>query len=389
MTSYKINFTKKALERITPPISQSTKKGGSFDTYHDLNEKGLILLASNGGAKTFYLYKKIDGRPIRVKLGQFPEMSVEQARKAALDNRYLINSNQLGHLSQKQSLTFGGMFEEYMERYSKVYKRTWKYDQSEINRFVPHWFKKKAAAINKQEIQVLLDKIRADNGLYQANRLFERIRAIYNKHLEWGWKGTNPTIGIKKFKEKSRDRFMQADELPRFFEALEEEQNIAVRDYIWISLLTGARKNNVLAMRWNEINFTAKEWRIPDTKNGESLTIPLSDQAIKILNNRDKSGQFVFASDLSSKGYVQDPKKAWARILKKANIDNLRIHDLRRTLGSWQVATGASLPIIGKSLGHKTQAATAVYARLNLDPVRESVNKATEAMFATIKQKTK
>ena len=177
---------------------------------------------------------------------------------------------------------------------------------------------------------------------------------------------------------------MQPYELPRFFEALQLEENITIRDCIWILLLTGVRKGNGLAMRFDEINFISKEWRIPDTKNGEALTIPLSDQAMEILIDRQNAAtsEFVFPSDSSSKGYIQDLKKAWVRILKKAKLKDLRIHDLRRTLGSWQVATGASLPIIGKSLGHKTQQATAIYARLNLDPVRESVNKATSAMFA-------
>lgn len=61
-------------------------------------------------------------------------------------------------------------------------------------------------------------------------------------------------------------------------------------------------------------------------------------------------------------------------------IPDLRIHDLRRTMGSRQAITGASLPIIGKSLNHKSQQATAIYTRLDLDPVRASVEKATEAM---------
>ncbi|NHX27617.1 tyrosine-type recombinase/integrase, partial [Escherichia coli] len=72
---------------------------------------------------------------------------------------------------------------------------------------------------------------------------------------------------------------------------------------------------------------------------------------------------------------------AWDRIRKDAGIEDIRIHDLRRTLGSYQAATGANGYIIGKSLGHKSQQSTAIYARLNLDPVRESVNKATDAMF--------
>ena len=81
-------------------------------------------------------------------------------------------------------------------------------------------------------------------------------------------------------------------------------------------------------------------------------------------------------------GHLADPKKAWMRILKEAGIENLRIHDLRRTLGSYQAATGANGYIIGKSLGHRSQQSTAIYARLNLDPVRESVNKATDIMFS-------
>jgi len=85
-------------------------------------------------------------------------------------------------------------------------------------------------------------------------------------------------------------------------------------------------------------------------------------------------------------GHYAEPKSAWKRILEKAGIKNLRIHDLRRSLGSWQAATGANLSVIGKTLGHKNTSTTAVYARLNLDPVRESMNKAAQAMLKTIKK---
>jgi integrase len=87
----------------------------------------------------------------------------------------------------------------------------------------------------------------------------------------------------------------------------------------------------------------------------------------------------------SKSGHLEDPKTAWERILKRADIQGLRIHDLRRTLGSWQTALGASSFIVGKSLGHKTLQATAIYARLNLDPVRSSVNAAVDALFSAAK----
>ncbi|MBC7857107.1 MAG: tyrosine-type recombinase/integrase, partial [Pirellulaceae bacterium] len=80
--------------------------------------------------------------------------------------------------------------------------------------------------------------------------------------------------------------------------------------------------------------------------------------------------------------HLVDPTRIWKRILERAGLPGLRIHDLRRTLGSWQAATGASLPIIGKSLGHKNQATTAIYARLDLDPIRASVDTAALAILA-------
>ena len=154
-----------------------------------------------------------------------------------------------------------------MERYSKLHKKTWKYDERDIPRFLGQWFHRKLSSITKQEIQTLHEKIRVENGLYQANRLLARIHVLYNKAIEWGWEGINPAQGVKKFKEKSRDRFLHPDELPRFFEALAEEQNDTIRDYVYVSLFTGARKSNVLEMRWKEINFERREWAVPETKN--------------------------------------------------------------------------------------------------------------------------
>jgi len=78
---------------------------------------------------------------------------------------------------------------------------------------------------------------------------------------------------------------------------------------------------------------------------------------------------------------LQDPKKAWQRLLMRAEISDLRIHDLRRSLGSWQASTGASLVIIGKTLSHRNVNTTAIYARLNTDPVRDAMNKATQAIW--------
>ncbi len=147
------------------------------------------------------------------------------------------------------------------------------------------------------------------------------------------------------------------------------------------------RRSNVLAMKWNDINFDQATWTISaeESKNMESMLIPLTKNVLEILNNRKKrrASIFVFPSTKSKTGHIVEPRKAWLALLKTAKIVDIRLHDLRRTLGSFQVMTGASTAIIGKTLGHKSPAATEVYARMNLDPVRESMEKATDAMLSS------
>ena len=83
----------------------------------------------------------------------------------------------------------------------------------------------------------------------------------------------------------------------------------------------------------------------------------------------------------SASGHYEEPKRAWHSLLKRAGIENLRLHDLRRTLGSYQAINGSSLQIIGKSLGHKSMQSTQVYARLMNDPIRQSTNSAIDKML--------
>lgn len=379
------NFTKTSLQQLPLPNKQ-------LAYYKDEKEKGLSLYITKKGIITFFVRKRVNGIDERILLGNFPTMTIENARKKILEVRVRVAQGQNPNEDKRKiraEITFGEMFVQFMERYSKPFKRSWKYDEREVNRFLSHWFKRKASQISKQEIHKLHEQICTENGLYQANRILERISSIYNKLIEWGWEGLNPTKGIKKFKENSRDRFINPDELPRFLESLEQEENETIKDYVYTSLLTGARKSNVLAMRWNELCFIRNEWRIPETKNGEPLVIPLVSTVIEILKKRKENNtnsEYVFPG-IGSKGFLQDPKKGWKRILRRAGIKDLRVHDIRRTMGSYQAITGASLSIIGKSLGHKSQHATQIYARLHNDPVRLSMEKATEAMFATIKDK--
>ncbi len=357
-------------------------------TYSDDEIKGFVVMVFPSGSKTFYYVKRITGRVEKIKIGRFPDLSVDNARKEATKLSAAVaegENPQDAKRSFNKEITFRELHTWFIDTYAKHHKAesSVKEDIGLFNRHLTDWGTRKLSNITEHDVFMKHKSIGADKGKYAANRALELIRAMFNKAIELGrWKGKNPARGTKKFKETSRDRFLQADELQRFFEALSEEENSTARDYIIMSLLTGQRKGNVLAMRWDEINLNRAEWRIPKTKNGDPLTVHLSPQAIGILEARkaDTDSEWVFPGT-GRTGHLQDPKKAWQRILARAEIKDLRIHDLRRTLGSWQTAMGASGFIVGKSLGHKSMQATAVYARLNLDPVRDSVNAATEAMF--------
>jgi integrase len=381
----KINFTKAALDALQHP---STAKR---TYYYDIKTRGLGISITSTGAKSFIVYRWVNGKPERITLGRYPDLSIEQARRKAAEVNATIakgeNPNDKRR-ADRAEMTLGQLKNEYIERYAKLHKITWRDDEAQFKRYLKHWENRKLSQIQKRDIQKLHMDIGNSNGHYAANRLLALLSTLFNKAIEFSlWEKSNPVTGIKKFREKSRDRFLQADELPRFFEALANEPNELVRDCILMSLLTGARRANVHAMRWEEIDFKSREWHIPNTKNQTPQTVTLTDEAIAVLRRREQhkvaTNPHVFPG-VGSSGHVVEPKKIWQRILINAKIENLRLHDLRRTLGSWQARMGASLAIIGKSLNHKSPSATAIYARLDLDPVRDSVEKATNAMFATI-----
>ena len=423
-----VRFTKSVLDNLNAPL-----KGRAY--YHDEKEDGLSAYLTSKGTLTFYTRKRIQGRDVRMTIGEYPAISIEQARKKAQELKGLVASGKDPYEEKRRAKamdkTFGELFEEYMDRYSKKHKRSWKYDEREVERFLSHWLPRKLSSIHKAEVQLLHEKIHDKNGLYQANRILERIRTIFNKAIEWGWEGVNPALGIKKYRETARDRFIQPAEMPCLIKSLEEEQNTTAKDYFWMLLLTGVRRTNTLMMRWEDISWERGEWRIPVTKNGDPVIVPLVDRAIAILKERKAkyNSEWVFPSLEDDSKHLVNFKRAWKRTLQKAtiyywNLDDkfsklirendldasgyeevdyvfqhlqkkakakknnlsvglmdLHIHDIRRTFGSYQAITGASLQIIGKSLGHKSPQSTQIYARLNLDPVRASIEKATQVMF--------
>ena len=281
-------------------------------------------------------------------------------------------------------MTFVDLFNQYMERHAKPRKRTWQEDQNQFDRYLGSLANKKLSTITRKDVAALHGKI-GKTAPTAANRLLALLSSVFGRAIEFGlWEGGNPCIGIRRFPEQSRDRFLSADELRRFFEAMDQEPDSTTRDFFIVALLTGARRANVLEMKWADLDLDAATWRIGRTKNGTPQTVALVEPVVELLRERKRQATSVFVfPGKGATGHLVEPKRGWTRICKAAGIEGARIHDLRRTMGSWQAKTGASLPVIGKSLNHKSQTTTAIYARLDLDPVRSAMEKAAAAMLAT------
>ncbi|WP_375327170.1 tyrosine-type recombinase/integrase [Candidatus Tisiphia endosymbiont of Nemotelus uliginosus] len=392
MTERLLNFTKDALYKIEPPKAKR-------NVYRDTKETGLILIVSYGGSKIFYLGRMIQKEYYRIKIGRFPDLSIVDARAKAAELKSQIAkginptkenntvSNDLDDLPTPEELTFKELFDKYIDNYAKHNIKRWQDRIAAMDRQAKHFYSLKISDIQRTDIQETFNDL-TNVGKYTANRFLETLSSIFNKAIDWELLEKNPITGIKKHKEQSRDRYITKEEAPRFFQTLEEETNQLMKDFILISLYTGARKSNVLSMRWENISFIDKTWYISDTKNGEPQTVVLIDEAIKILQDRKTqiTSEWVFPSSTSSSGHLQEPKKAWKRICTRAGLKNLRLHDLRRTCGSWMAINGASQYVIGKALNHKNPKSTAIYTRLSLDPVREFMEKATGALTTSKKK---
>lgn len=378
----KFPFTKQRLEALELP-----DEGRRY--VYDAKITGLALCLTAAGGRTFYSYRKVDGRPERVYIGPFPQTTVEQARdEAAKINGKIaegINPNDKTRVNRKAP-KLGEVFDEYIEtptrgksKRPRSAKTTAGY-KWQFGKYLEAWRHRQLSKIRRHDVEKLHNEIGEQHGGYIANRVLALVKAIFNYAVEQDYFPLNPATRLRPFAERSRERFLTADELPRFWLAVEAEPEA---DFYKLSLLTGARRGNVLAMRWDEIDLAAATWRIGQTKNGNPLTIPLSAPALAILQRRQEGAAtpWVFPDRLGVRP-MPSPRHGWERILKAAGIEDLRLHDLRRSLGSWQAITGASETIIGKSLGHESIQATKIYARVDLDSVRQSVNKATDAILA-------
>jgi len=381
MTTTKFKFTETAIKNVTLPDV------GKRITYYDTQVPGLCLRVTNTGVKTYLVYKKINGKPERFSIGKSPSILLFNARQEAqtILGEIARGTNPAEKRRElKSEITLDELFQLVVTAKRTEGKRSVDKDIGQYNLHLSMWKTRRISSINKDDVKRLHADIGTANGIYAANRLLAFINNLFNRAIDdFNWKGQNPCSGVKHFKEEARDRVIEKSEIQAFFSALDSEKNIDIRDYIALSLLTGARKANVLSMKWDEI--FGDVWKIPraKSKNNKEMRVPLVSQAMELLKKRkhNKLSEYVFPSKVSASGHLVEPKKGWRRVLNAAGIEDLRLHDLRRSLGSYMINSNVDIYTVGKALGHQNQSTTARYAHLKDDPVKEGMQTAVDAMF--------
>lgn len=373
-------LTKKRVDAVKPP-----RRGQMF--LRDDELRGFALRVTPG-SKSFILERAIHGRVRRLTIGRYGDLTVEQARTIARDKIGEIargNNPAEQRRQQRQSATWHDLETLYLERHA-IHKKSASNDVGLLTNHLVHWRPRKLASITRADVCARHAEMGAAGHRTWANRMVALVRTMFFRAKDWGlYEGENPASRIKFFKEVKRDRFVTPDELPRLWTALQHEPNPYVRGAFFVGLLTGAQRSEVLTMRWSDLDLRQGLWKIPDTKAGRPHYVPLPRPVIQELMKlpRLDGNPYVFCGRWG-RDHLVNVAKPWRRIRKEAGLDDVRLHDLRRTLGSWLVAAGASLPLIGKALNHSRTETTAIYARLQLDPVRQALEDNAAHMLTVI-----
>ena len=225
-----------------------------------------------------------------------------------------------------------------------------------------------------------------------ANRAVDILVKMFNLAEAWGLRpsGRNPCRFVRRYKvEKRHERFLAPEELYRLGQALEAapaERLASAHAAAAIRLLalTGCRRNEVLGLRWEDVDFEAGEMRLGDSKTGARV-VPLPPAAAKVLAglSRVAGNSWVFPG--RKKGDRQhNLNESWERVRWRAGLDGVRLHDLRHSYASRALALGEGLPMIGELLGHRKVQTTARYTHLARDSARASTARVAESIGVDI-----
>ncbi|MEL6828268.1 MAG: tyrosine-type recombinase/integrase, partial [Pseudomonadota bacterium] len=392
--------------KITKSVVDAAKPAEKDSFIWDAELKGFGLKTTPKGRKVYIVQYRPPGHSTRRHtIGQHGSpWTPSTARQEALRVLGLVAAGADPREERrlaKTDITLSELCDLYLEKGTASKKAsTIAMDRSRINAHVkPLLGRKRLKQISKADVSAFLRSIAegrtskdvktgprgrsiVKGGPGVANRSLGMLAAIFEFAVENEFMSFNPARGVKKFKEGRPARFLSQIELGRLGDALKraeiEGANLYALAAIRLLLLTGCRRNEILELKWEEVDFENGFLRLSDSKTG-AKTIPLGSAALEIISSlpRHKDNPYVIIGEKLG-GHLVGIQKVWAKVRASADLADVRIHDLRHSFASIGARSGESLLVIGKVLGHSTTSATSRYAHLSEDPVRQASDRISE-----------
>ena len=387
-----MKLTKTAVERL--------ETTGKRYEVRDDEVPGFLVRVGVDGSKSFYLvYRAGKGRTAqkkRLHLGAYPKITVEQARRLATEKAasVTLGADPAAALrEEKAALSIAEALDAFQKEYvAKLKPSTISFYEDIIKRHL----KPAMGRVGTKKLGYS-DIARLHTAMKEKPYMANRCIAVISVFLNWcelhGYrdKNSNPCKEIRLYKEQKRQEFMGATELAILGDTLERmertwherqrtKEKRTAEDVdtitplaaaaIRLLMFTGARRGEILGLKWTYIDLGQGIARLPDSKTGFKV-LQLPAPAVAVLKELPQLSEYVFPSP-SASGHMVNIKDAWGDVLKQSGLTGWRIHDLRHAFASMIVNSGASLPIVGKILGHTQASTTARYAHLEENPARKA-----------------
>lgn len=401
MTDRKIRISKRTVDQLSGTIDHRL-------TYWDADVKGFGVRLNPGGRRVYVVKYRVAGRQRWFTIGEHgspwtPDQARDRALqilRAAADGKDPQSEKQ----ERRGDLTVAALIDQYLADgpATKPAKRaaSWRTDASNLNRHLrPVLGRMTARLVADADMGRLVHAVmtgrtaadertgfrgraRVTGGPAAAERVLAISRAMFAWGAERGLVDRVPGGTVRLAQRAGRERFLSIAEAGRLLGVIanmEQDRSLchSHADAVRLLLLTGARKSEILGLRWEEVDLESRRLTLPPERTkagGKTGTrrIALSETACSILRQRERVAEHVFPPERSqsASGHTTGLQKAWERIRGQAELPDVRLHDLRHTYASLALAQGAALAFIGKSLGHSSARVTERYAHLGEDPAR-------------------
>jgi len=345
--------------RLTDTLIRNLRAKENRYEVFDALLPGFGIRISTSGTKSFIVFGREGTRRTRATLGQYPILSLSEAREAA--QAALKAMHQGTYHLDRQVTSYDAVLKDWYKRDQKSKKSFREVERAMAAYVSPKLKGKDLRRVERKELIRIIDAV-ADKGTQtQAARLRSYISRLFSWSTERGLLDTNPALNLPKvFKEISRDRVLSRDELIKIWHASE----LITRQFrviIRLLILTGQRKSEITGMKWSEINFSEGIWVLPSerSKNGKPHIVHLCTLSLKELQRIPRSGELVFSTTGST------PVSGFSNVKKKldetSSVFNWRLHDLRRTFATMSTETLRLDPhIVDLVLNHQAGTLTGV-----------------------------